>query len=135
MVDRAKAVCRSRGKDPAHHFDDVVVVIPKGRWGKTSVKDTELTRYACYLIAMNGDPRKPEISAAQNYFAEQTRRAELAAPTPLIVVQAPQAAPYQERAWGRPKPVDAPESDRSPYRPAGTIQPGTAYPESQYSST
>lgn len=71
-IEKAKMACASVGSDPRHHFAD----IRKKGIGPLA-KDVALTRYACYLIAMNGDPNKPEIAAAQVYFAVQTRKQEL----------------------------------------------------------
>ncbi len=66
------------------HFRDVPKVIEGGRWGTQTVQDYRLTRYAAYLVAMNGDPRKPEIAAAQTYFAVRTREAEVAPARPAL---------------------------------------------------
>lgn len=79
-IQRAMTAARNSGLDPLDHFRGASKAINGGRWGKQTVADYRLTRYACYLIAMNGDPRKPEIAAAQTYFAVKTREAELAQP-------------------------------------------------------
>lgn len=76
-VQRAKIACTNSGADATSHFADAVKVAASGPAGA----DYQLTRYAAYLVAMNGDPRKPEIAAAQTYFAVKTREAETAAPT------------------------------------------------------
>lgn len=65
-------------KSPAnHHFAEVSKMISTGKGAQRKVRDYKLTRYACYLIAMNGDTRKPEIAFAQSYFAMATRKQEL----------------------------------------------------------
>lgn len=83
-IQRAIAAAKNSGYEPLDHFRGASKVIPGGRWGKQQVADFRLTRYACYLIAMNGDPRKPEIAAAQTYFAIQTRKAEVAEQAPAL---------------------------------------------------
>jgi DNA-damage-inducible protein D len=77
VVSKAKTACEMSGHPVADHFADVgkTIAMPKG--AEKEVPDLMLTRYACYLIAQNGDPKKQEIAFAQTYFAVQTRKAEL----------------------------------------------------------
>lgn len=77
VIQRAKDACTNAGEEVPYHFPDVRKMITKGKGAKDEIDDILLTRYACYLIAQNGDSRKEEIAFAQNYFAVQTRRAEL----------------------------------------------------------
>ena len=77
VIDRAKESCKNAGEEVNYHFPDLRKVINAGKGAKHEIDDILLTRYACYLIAQNGDSRKEEISFAQNYFAVQTRRAEM----------------------------------------------------------
>ena len=77
VVSKAKTACEISGHPVADHFADVGKMVDLGSGSQREVDDIMLTRYACYLIAQNGDPRKEEIAFAQNYFATQTRRAEL----------------------------------------------------------
>lgn len=82
-IDRARDAAEAQGGEPGHHFGGAAKVIEGGRWGSTSVTDVHLTRFACYLVAMNGDPRKAEVAAAQAYFAVRTRQAEVQQPREL----------------------------------------------------
>ena len=77
VIHKAKAACTHAGENEANHFPDVRKMVEIGSDAERSIDDIALTRYACYLVAQNGDSRKPEIAFAQNYFAVQTRRAEL----------------------------------------------------------
>lgn len=76
-IHRAMTSCKRSGNPPEHHFDPSVKMIRLGKGGAREVPDFQLSRFACYLIAQNGDPRKPEIALAQKYFAIQVRRQEL----------------------------------------------------------
>jgi len=77
VIDKAKESCENAGEKIEYHFPDVrkTIAMPKG--AEKEIDDILLTRYACYLIAQNGDSRKEQIAFAQSYFAVQTRRAEI----------------------------------------------------------
>lgn len=77
VILKAKESCKNAGENISDHFPDIRKTITMPKSAEKEINDILLTRYACYLIAQNGDSRKPEISFAQNYFAVQTRRAEI----------------------------------------------------------
>ncbi len=76
-IKRAMTSSETSGNDPTYHFASAGKPIPGGKGAVQLVDDYQLSRFACYLIAQNGDPRKPEIAHAQKYFAIQARKQEL----------------------------------------------------------
>lgn len=77
VIHKAKNACTNAGEQVTDHFPDVRKMVEIGSKTERTIDDILLIRYACYLIAQSGDSRKEEIAFAQNYFAVQTRRAEL----------------------------------------------------------
>jgi DNA-damage-inducible protein D len=77
VVTRAKESCLKSGGRVEDHFQDVTKMVPIGSGAEKEVPDIKLNRYACYLIALNGDPKKEEIAFAQAYFVSQTRSFEV----------------------------------------------------------
>ena len=77
VIEKAKDACKNSGGDVLDHFPDVGKMVELGSGAEKAVLDYKLTRYACYLIAQNGDPRKEVIAFAQTYFAVQTRKQEV----------------------------------------------------------
>jgi DNA-damage-inducible protein D len=77
VIDKAKVACEKAGQAVADHFADVSKMVEIGSQTERPVADMMLTRYACYLVAQNGDPRKDAIAFAMTYFAVQTRKQEM----------------------------------------------------------
>ncbi len=77
VVEKAQEACSQAGGELSDHFAEVGKMVDLGSGSQRTLQDFALTRYACYLIAQNGDPSKPEIAFAQTYFAVQTRKQEI----------------------------------------------------------
>lgn len=76
-VERARLACENSGLNPDNHFAEVRKMVPIGSGAERAVEDYMLSRFACYLVVMNGDPRKEVIALGQAYFAVKTRQQEL----------------------------------------------------------
>lgn len=77
VIEKAQTSCETAGHNVSDHFADVGKMVDLGSGSQREIEDMMLTRFACYLIAQNGDPSKEQIAFAQTYFAVQTRKAEL----------------------------------------------------------
>lgn len=77
VIDKAITACENSGHEPKDHFLGITKMVDLGSGAKRRIEDIALTRYACYLIAQNGDPAKDPIAFAQTYFAVQTRKQEI----------------------------------------------------------
>ena len=77
VIDKAKEACKGSGNNVPDHFADVGKMVNIGSGSEREIEDIQLSRYACYLIVQNGDPRKKVIALGQSYFAVKTRQQEL----------------------------------------------------------
>ena len=77
VIEKAKIACESSGANVSYHFVDINKMIELAKGAQREIEDVALTRYACYLVAQNGDSSKSEVAFAQTYFAVQTRKHEI----------------------------------------------------------
>lgn len=77
VIEKAKEACNNSGEAVSDHFADTGKMVALGSGSEREIEDVALTRYACYLVAQNGDPSKPSVAFAQTYFAVQTRKQEI----------------------------------------------------------
>jgi len=77
VIQKAKDACLNAGEEVSDHFADIGKMVELGSGAQRQIEDVALTRYACYLIAQNGESTKSEIAFAQTYFAVQTRKQEI----------------------------------------------------------
>ena len=87
VIDKAKIACETSGAEVSYHFVDINKLINMAKGAQREIEDIALTRYACYLVAQNGDPGKSEVAFAQTYFAVQTRKQEIIEQRLLDVVR------------------------------------------------
>ena len=86
VLERAVTACREAGQEPGNHFRQVPKMVPVGSGAEREILDVMMDRYACYLVAQNGDSKKRAIAFAQTYFAIQTRRQEIADQTATVAI-------------------------------------------------
>lgn len=101
-ITRAMESCTQSGNVAEDHFAGADKMIELGKGGQRDVPDYQLSRFACYLIAQNGDPRKPEIALAQKYFAIQTRRKEVSEKAKAGKIWCESASHYLQQHGGKP---------------------------------